>query len=436
MQITSGYPIWPLLDGLSGPFPSLEGDVDCGVVVVGAGVTGALQAHELARRGLDVVVLEKREVGFGSTAATTGLLTYEVDASLRDLARRIGVKEATRTYGSMVDATRRVGALARRVGGCRYAARRSLYAASRESDLRELRAEYRLRRSAGIAVSFLDRAELRRGFGIDRPGAILSEDGGQVDAYALAARMLHRARRRGARVHDRTTVLEPAYDERGVRLRTEQGHVVRGRFVVWATGYEMARYLPRGLVQLAATYAILSEPLREPRAIREFPIVWETARPYLYLRTARDGRFMLGGRDEPFREANLADDVVQSKASALEADLRRLVPWAGVRAAFAWAGAFATTPDELAYVGPLPGRRRALFALGFGANGIVFGQLAADILAGEVLGRPHPDARLFSFDRASLPASVRRNVHRSRGRPTTARRPRARGRTSRALKSR
>ncbi|MFN3929549.1 MAG: hypothetical protein ACK4OK_07960, partial [Thermoflexus sp.] len=48
--------------------------------------TGALIADELHRHGHDVAVVEQRDVGWGSTSASTALLQYEIDTHLVDLA--------------------------------------------------------------------------------------------------------------------------------------------------------------------------------------------------------------------------------------------------------------------------------------------------------------------------------------------------------------
>ena len=98
MDLKSGYPFWAVRNGLMAAFPRLCADLRCDVAVVGGGITGALIADELQRAGHDVVVLEQRDVAWGSTAASTVLLQYEIDTHMVDLAKRYGEDAAVLAY--------------------------------------------------------------------------------------------------------------------------------------------------------------------------------------------------------------------------------------------------------------------------------------------------------------------------------------------------
>ena len=87
VDVQSGYPWWAVRNGLLYTFPPLLQDAACEVAVVGGGITGLLVARELAHHGHDVLVLERREYGWGSTAASTALLQYEIDFPLLARAR-------------------------------------------------------------------------------------------------------------------------------------------------------------------------------------------------------------------------------------------------------------------------------------------------------------------------------------------------------------
>ena len=67
MELTSDYPFWSILNGLPTTFPALDRNLSCDVVVIGGGITGALAAFHLIDAGVPTVLLEKRDVGTGST---------------------------------------------------------------------------------------------------------------------------------------------------------------------------------------------------------------------------------------------------------------------------------------------------------------------------------------------------------------------------------
>src|ERR1700753_4346639 len=88
MDLKSGYPYWAIKNGLMYAFPRLEADAACDVLIIGAGITGALIARRLAAEHLDVIVVDERDIAWGSTAASTALLQYEIDTHMTELARR------------------------------------------------------------------------------------------------------------------------------------------------------------------------------------------------------------------------------------------------------------------------------------------------------------------------------------------------------------
>lgn len=400
MDLVSGRPFWPIKSGLLRSFPPLLETTTCEVAVVGGGITGAMVAHQLVRAGVDTLLLDKRDVGFGSTAASTGLLSYENDVPLSRLIEKVGERNAVRSYRLSREAVHELGALHRRVGGdAGYARRESLYLASTERDLVGLRREYETRRQHGFDVEWCTKADLARTMTLPHWGAIGMADAAQIDPYRFTNALLARARRGGLRVFDRTAVAAVHPKERGLDLVTSRGGLVRARQVVVATGYETLVPLRKTRTALHSTYAIVSEPLTAFPGWPEQRLMWETARPYFYLRTTADGRAMIGGYDEPFRDPRRRDALLAHKTRLLTRKFTRLFPRIDFEVAYAWTGTFAETPDGLPYIGPHPDHPRMSFALGYGGNGIVYGLIAANLLVDLYRGRKNPDAEIFRFGR-------------------------------------
>ena len=117
------------------------------------------------------------------------------------------------------------------------------------------------------------------------------------------------------------------------------------------------------------------------------------------MRTTSDDRVLVGGEDDGVVDGRKRDQQLSAKTARLLSKFRRRFPGKEIEPAFQWAGAFGSTKDGLAYIGPHPAFPNGYFALGFGGNGITFSQIAAKLLADLFLGRANPDAAIFSFDR-------------------------------------
>ena len=329
-----------------------------------------------------------------------GLLQYETDASLTELASYVGIEGAVRSWRLGLEAIDEIEALCEG-HSCGFARRPSVYLASRPADVRLLSEEHALRAAHGFAVHWLDRDAVDTTFGFKNHSAIRSVGDAEVDAYQLTHRLLACARNRGARVYDRTNVSKVQPTTSGVTLETDRGARVRARRVVVAAGYEVARQLRRDRGHLHSTWAIVSEPVADLSWWPERCLIWETRRPYTYLRTTGDGRVMVGGEDEPWASSHERPALMKKKTARLLKRFARLFPSVPIEVAYAWAGVFGTTADGLPYIGALPDHPHTYFALGYGGNGITFSAVAADLIRDWWTGCDNPDQALFSFDRPS-----------------------------------
>lgn len=381
-------------------YPPLTEDRSCEVVIIGGGITGALVAHFLMEAGVEVLLLDRREVGQGSTSASTALLLYEVDTPLHELMARHGPAAAVRAYEVCREALYKLEqVIAMLPDDCGFEWKQSLYLASEAADVPALEQEYRTRRANGFRLEWLERAEIEARFSFSYPAALLTAEAAQVDAYRLCHRLLARAATRGLNLYDRTEVVRYEHEGNQVILTTDRGCRVTARKVVLATGYETQQYLDLPQIALKSTYALASTPLSAFPGWHERCLIWESARPYVYLRTTADQRALIGGEDEDFTSADARDARMAEKIQRLQQRFRTMFPDIPLEVAYQWTGTFAESPDGLAYIGEHPAFPNGYFALGYGGNGITYSLIAAELLRDHYLGHSNPDARLFRFDR-------------------------------------
>jgi len=280
--------------------------------------------------------------------------------------------------------------------------RRSLHLAVKPKDVRVFKEEVSARRMIGIPATILSRNELALQFGIDRPGAILSQEAFEVNPIKLTYHLLRAARDRGAIILPRTTLDTSSLIGRArpFRFKLNGGGRISANRVVIATGYETIEEFGEvsRLSELRSTFALATTPVRrEPWP--ESALLWDAGDPYFYARTTADGRIMIGGEDEPYTTPAARDALIASKSRVLMKKLRELIPSSRLRPEFCWAGTFAQTEDGLPYIGQHRRWPGVSFALGYGGNGITFSVIAAKIIAAAATGPPHAAAQLFRFNR-------------------------------------
>ncbi len=399
MDLKSGMPFWLIKDGLMFNYPKLESDLEVEVVILGGGISGALSAFYLTRAGIDCAVIDARSIGLGSTCASTSLLQYEIDVPLCELQHKIGYSYAVRAYELCVQSILKLQEIANDVAFEDFQLKNSLYFAARKKDISFIKYEYKIRKDNNFAVSFLDKATIENQFAFEAPAAILSEVGGQTDAYAFAHGLHQFNIKKGCKVFDRTKISEIKHNKNGVQLVANDRHPINTKKLVYATGYESVNYLTKKIVDLQSTYAIISEIYSIDKEIwKDNALIWNTDDPYLYMRTS-SGRIIVGGRDEEFYNPGKRDKLLWQKAKTLKKDFNKIFPEIEFNTDYCWTGTFGSTKDGLPFIGPYKPLPNSFFALGFGGNGITFSLIAAEIITDLILGKENADAKIFAFER-------------------------------------
>lgn len=400
MDLKTGHLFWP--DATSKPprCQSLEQDLRCDVAIIGAGLSGAMIAHKLNQAGLDVVLIEKREIGEGSTSASTALVLYEIDTSLNELIRKRGEAAAVRSYQCCLKTIPALEKLVKQLGDkCQFQSRPSLYLASKQGDLVALKKEFETRKKYGFRVKFLTSSDLRERFSFTASGAIYSTDAAEVNPLQLAYRLVQVARKRGVRVFTQTEAARVIEQQRCITIHTTNGYHVTARWLVKACGFETHEKVARRVVKLKSSYVMVTRPIKQFTGWQQRCLIWETRRPYIYARTTADNRIMIGGEDEDFLDPTKRDRLIPQKTQKLAKKLRQLFPQIPITPEYWWAGTFGETTDGLPYIGRTESQSRILYALCYGANGTNFAMIAAEIIHDLVLRKSNPDAKLFGFDR-------------------------------------
>jgi glycine/D-amino acid oxidase-like deaminating enzyme len=258
--------------------------------------------------------------------------------------------------------------------------------------------EHRLRQRAGLPGDYLDHVMLLDSYGIARAGAIVSKGAADADPMQLARGLLNVSVSRGARLFDGETV---SFDSAGrsVGVVMANGREIEARHVVLATGYTMPDIVHSTVQAVSSSWAIATSP--QPHNLwKDAALIWENSKDYLYARTTRAGRIIIGGEDsDEIIEPEARDRLVPEKSRLLAQKLAALWPTAKADIEFRWSGTFDTTSDGLPLIGPVPGAKGIYAAYGYGGNGITFSFMAAELIGYLIAGSTSALLRDFALDR-------------------------------------
>jgi glycine/D-amino acid oxidase-like deaminating enzyme len=389
-------PLWaasPRISVVSSRTPSSR---EYDVIIVGAGISGALMAHALAGKELKILVIDRRNPVRGSSLASTAMIQHEIDIPLHALGQIIGEKRAARVWQRSARAVEQLVSLVRDLElKCAFERRRTLFLAGEEYGARALKTEVEARSKAGIDAELLDGATLLERHGLDRTAAIDSAISASANPAQLTASILRNAKKHGVEIVAGSEIKDVRSTDDQVVVSTDDGQMIAARHVVFCTGYEFLESVANKSQQLISTWALASRPrLKRPEWLDSY-LVWEGSDPYLYFRSTPDGRVIVGGEDEDGEDAYKDPAKAAQKSETLVEKLGDLTGIFIGKPDFTWSAAFGVTPNGLPMIGPAPGLKNVFVTMGFGGNGITFSQIAADIISGEILGHRDADGDLF-----------------------------------------
>nr|MDA8323792.1 FAD-dependent oxidoreductase [Actinomycetota bacterium] len=335
--------------GTLDPQPSLDGDTDVDVAIVGAGLTGMWTAYYLkqADPGLRIAICEREIAGYGASGRNGGWCSALFPASLTKLERMAGREAAVAMYRAMQQTVDEVGAVAAAEGiDCHWAKGGTVIYARTPVQLERAREEIDEARLFGFDESdlrLLSAQEAREmGAVSDVLGGVYTPHCAAIHPARLARGLADVLRSRGVTIYEKTPVrrIEPG------RVIAAQG-TVTARYVIRATeGYTPGIDGFERAVAPVYSLVIATEPLPEETwekiGLADRPTFGDLRHLIIYGQRTADGRLVFGGRGAPYHFGSSISpsyDRVPEVFAALRRTLIELFPALGdVAITHTWGG--------------------------------------------------------------------------------------------------
>ncbi len=381
------------------------------VAVVGAGLTGLVTAVLLARAGKNVVVLEARRIGDGTTGNTTGKVSLLQGTKLS----RIRSKHSAQTVRDYVTGNREgLGWLLRycESHGLSTQTEDAYTYAQSASGLDDARSELRAAREAGLPVSWADEADVPFPF----HGGVRLPEQAQLDPLPVLDSLITELETHGGRCLQGARA-ESVSGTGPVRIKVNvrgaepaRNVTISAKHCVLATGIPI---LDRG--------GFFARVVPERSYCLAFEVPGDITRS-MFLSTDSPTRSVRYARSADGKEHLIVGGAGHTvgRGGDERPGLDELAEWTktffpGAVQTHLWSAQDYSPADELPYVGPiLPGADGILVATGFDKGGMANAVAAGLALSGRVLGGHLPWASAFAswspHELAGLGAAAKANL--------------------------
>ncbi|WNJ87685.1 NAD(P)/FAD-dependent oxidoreductase [Pseudomonas canadensis] len=362
--------------------PALGSDLTADVCVIGGGFTGVNTAIELAQRGLSVILLEARRIGWGASGRNGGQLIRGIGHDVSGFAKYVGEEGVRYLERAGIDSVALVGERIRehnidcdlRWGFCELANTPTQFAAFKGEQ------EHLAAMGYAHETRLVGPQDIQQVVGSSvYAGGLVDMGSGHLHPLNLVLGEAQLAESLGVRIFEHTEVLELIHGDT-VQVRCAGG-TVRADHLVLACNAHLEELEPRlsGKVLPAGSYIIATEPLSEDVANQLIPqnlALCDQKVGLDYYRLSADRRLLFGGACH-----YSGRDPVDIAAYMQPKMLKVFPQLAHTAIEFQWGGKIGITANRFPQVGRLKQYPNVFYAQGYSGHGLNVTHWCAKLLA-------------------------------------------------------
>jgi glycine/D-amino acid oxidase-like deaminating enzyme len=349
----------------------------CEAIVVGAGIVGAACADELARRGLQVVVVDRDMVGGGATAAGMGHIVVMDDSEAQFALTRYSQQLWQELKPELPE-------------DVEYEQCGTIWVAADEEEMAEVSRKHECYGKQGVPTEVLEPQRLKHlepNLRDGMAGGLLVPEDGVLYPPCAARFLIERALGHGAKLRLGASVLQIGQG----RVQLTDSLEITAEIIVNAAGTSAPELTPgievkqrKGHLLITDRYpGFLRHQLVELGYLKSAHAVSSDSVAF-NVQPRRTGQILIGSSRQYGAQDNDVDQGILARMlQRAQQYMPALGPMSAVRT---WTGFRAATPDKLPLIGPWPADRSLFLATGHEGLGITTSLGTARILADQITG--------------------------------------------------
>ena len=362
-------------------YPSLEGDIETEICVIGGGFTGVACALTMAERGHQVTVLEQNRISWGASGRNGGQLIGGLGGT-KHLSKTLGwekiwelqyrgndiIRERVKKYD--IDCDLKPG---------------YIEVATKESQMPDLREDHdeHVENGLGDQVRMVERDEIQELLGTTAyVGGYLNNINGHLHPLNLCKGEARAAVSLGAAIYEQTEVTGITHGK-NPKVLTNGGSVAAKKVLIAGNAYHrLEQHKLSGLVFPAGSYIIATEPLSDNMVKKINPqdiAVCDVNNILDYYRLSADKRMLFGGQCNysGYEPKSITDDM-RPKMLKVYPELE------DSEIEFEWGGKIGIVPKRVPTLGRVT--ENVFYSMGYSGHGVAPTHIAAEVISNAMEG--------------------------------------------------
>lgn len=375
-------------------YPNLKEDIETEVAIIGGGMAGVLCAYELARSGIKVVLLEKREIGSGATLATTAFITEVIDTPYHQISSIFSPGVARAVHASKQKAIEEIESVIEEEKiECEFRRCSNYVYAATAKQFHELKEESKTYRRHQWPATFHE-TSLELGF--PHHGVLEIPNQGKFHPAKFLFALAAKAGERGAHFFEKSEVIDLEGEAEDFLLTTRRGSV-RSKHVVIATYKPFTNKETHLKKAMYKSYVCEAEI---PKGVFPEGIYEDCSNPYYYFRVDRGkshDRLIVGGEDH---KDIFGKSLDKKSLEALGDFVEKLMEGRRYWVVDKWSGPILEPTDGLPLIGQIaPGQ---YVASAFSGNGMTYSMISALLIKDLIEGNKNDWVKAYDPKRSIL----------------------------------
>ncbi len=375
------------------------------VAIIGGGYTGLSAARTLAKRGVNVAVLEAETIGWGASSRNGGMTLTGLKVPMQTIIKNYGREIAKELFQCSIDSVNTVEEIIKEENiNCGFARTGHLLAANKPKHFDALKDEVEfMAKEFNHKVHLVAPGELKSEIGTDvYHGALVDDVSGGLNPAQFVTGLADAAEKAGANLCARARVNRLRRGENRFVLETERGALSAESILVATSGYtgNVTQKLQKKIIPIGS-FIIATERLSDELAHELSPknrMIFDFKHYLNYFRLW-DNRMIFGGRAAFFPENK---NTIAQSGEILRREMIQVYPQLkDVKVEYVWGGTLDFAFDQMTHVGELDGVH---YSLGYAGHGVAMGTYLGKTVAEAMLNgniKEHPFAK-FDFPNAPL----------------------------------